>query len=75
MLEKYYAPVLDSPSYVSATGHRWPAAQRLQAEQIRGPGFMIYESDALTYPVVTWPAPAYWLVVATAVVLTLRRTL
>ena len=26
ILEKYYAPVLDTPSYISRTGHRWPAA-------------------------------------------------
>jgi hypothetical protein len=28
ILEAFYAPVLDTPSYVSPTGHRWPAAQR-----------------------------------------------
>src|SRR4029453_1757889 len=28
ILEKYYAPVLDPPSYVSRTGHRWSAEQR-----------------------------------------------
>jgi hypothetical protein len=74
ILEKYYQPVLDTPSYISNTGHRWPPAQRAQAEQ-QGPGFMIYESDALTYPVVTWPAWAYWLVVSSAILLTLRRML
>jgi hypothetical protein len=73
ILEKYYAPVLDTPSYLSAAGHRWPPAQREQAEQIRGPGFMIYVSDALTYPVVTWSPVVYWLVIAAAVgVLTAR---
>jgi hypothetical protein len=66
ILERYYRPVLDTPSYISEVGHRWPDAQRAQAEELRGPGFMIYESDALTYPVVTWPAPLYWLVVLTA---------
>jgi hypothetical protein len=75
ILEKYYAPVLDTPSYISAVGHRWPAAQRRQAEAQQGPGFMIYVSDALTYPVVTWPVWVYWLVVASAILLTLRRTL
>ena len=74
ILERYYGPVLDTPSYISVAGHRWPAAQRAQAEHLPGPGFMIYESDALTYPVVTWPPALYWSVVATAVVLTLRRT-
>jgi VanZ family protein len=31
ILEKYYEPVLDAPSYVSKTGHRWPAEQRTTA--------------------------------------------
>jgi hypothetical protein len=66
ILERYYAPVLDAPSYVSPVGTRWPAAQRAQAEATpaAGPGFMIYDSDALPYPVFTWPAWAFWLVVA-----------
>src|SRR6185369_17212413 len=33
ILEKYYDPVLDAPSYVSKTGHRWPAEQRTAAAQ------------------------------------------
>ena len=28
ILEKFYAPVLDTPTYAGPTGHRWPAAQR-----------------------------------------------
>jgi hypothetical protein len=66
ILEKYYAPVLDAPSYVSPVGMRWPEAQRAQAEAApaSGPGFMIYDSDALPYPVFTWPLWAFWLVVA-----------
>ncbi len=27
LLEEFYAPVLDAPSYVSRTGHRWPPEQ------------------------------------------------
>ena len=38
ILEKYYAPVLDAPSYVSAAGHRWPAEQRAHAESQAEPG-------------------------------------
>jgi hypothetical protein len=75
ILEKYYAPVLDTPTYISASTHRWPEEQRAHAEKLPGPGFMIYESDALTYPVVTWPPTIYWLVILTAILLTLRRTL
>jgi VanZ like family len=75
ILENYYAPVLDTPTYISATGHRWPDAQRAQAEGISGPGFMIYESDALDYPVLTWPPALYWLVVTVAILLGFRRML
>jgi len=71
ILEKYYAPVLDTPSYVSAQGFRWPAAQRADAEA-RGQGFIIYVSDALTYPVLTWPKSAFWLVIAAAAATILR---
>jgi hypothetical protein len=74
ILEKYYAPVLDTPTYISAASHRWPVEQRVQAERVPGPGFMIYESDALTYLVVTWPPLVYWPAVAAAILLILRRT-
>jgi hypothetical protein len=73
ILEKYYAPVLDTPSYLSATGLRWPATQRADAESRVGPGFMIYDSDALDYPVVTWPKWGYWTVVLALVLIVLHR--
>jgi hypothetical protein len=72
ILEKYYAPVLDTPSYLSATGLRWPAAQRADAEAKVGPGFMIYDSDALDYPVVTWSKRGYWAVVLAVVIVLVR---
>ena len=72
ILERYYAPVLDTPSYLSASGLRWPPAQRADAESRVGPGFMIYDSDALDYPVVTWPKPAYWAVVIAVALIMLR---
>ena len=36
ILEKYYAPALDAPSYMSKTGHRWPDPQRNDARQRLG---------------------------------------
>jgi hypothetical protein len=70
ILERYYAPVLDSPSYVSATGHRWPPAQREDAlrrrsEQVDAPA----PDDGSI--VVTWPKPIFWTVVAAVVALLL----
>jgi hypothetical protein len=72
ILEKYYAPVLDTPSFAAASGHRWPAAQRAQADASAGPGFMIYDSDALPYPVFTWPKWLFWTVVGGVVAAVLR---
>jgi hypothetical protein len=71
ILEKYYAPVLDAPSYLSPTGHRWPPEQRADAES-RGQGFMIYVSDALDYPVLVWPIQAFWLTIAVVAIFILR---
>jgi hypothetical protein len=54
ILETYYAIVLDTPSYVSATGFRWPPEQRRDAEQRaagdRGP----YVSHAEPYTILPW---------------------
>lgn len=33
ILERYYAPVLDTPSHISATGHRWHPDHRTDAER------------------------------------------
>jgi hypothetical protein len=69
ILEKYYAPVLDTPSYVSRTGHRWPAEQRADAEATvaRTPAAdhpRAYASAAHPSPIYTWPKPLFWAVVA-----------
>ena len=59
ILEEFYAPVLDTPSYVSATGHRLPPEQRVAAEAAasgdRGP----FISQAEPYPIYTFPR--WWL--------------
>ena len=72
ILEKYYAPVLDTPSYVSATGFRWPPEQRATAESQRGPGFMIYVSDGNDYPIIVWSKWVFWLGIAVMVIAVLR---
>jgi VanZ family protein len=74
ILETYYAPVLDTPSYTSTVGHRWTPSQRADADARIGPGFMIYESDALPYPVLTWSKPTFWAVVAMGIVAILWGT-
>ena len=60
ILEKYYAPVLDTPSYVSRTGHRWSAEQRAD-EAARAPRpDAAYVSKANPYPIYAWSRTAFW---------------
>ena len=70
ILEKYYAPVLDAPSYISKTGHRWPAGQRTDAERrlVAAPGPPdSYESRADAtegrHFIRVWPPVAFWSIV------------
>jgi hypothetical protein len=61
ILEKYFKPVLDTPTYTSMVGHRWPAEQRVDAGRRRGPGGApAFVSDAEPYPILTWPHAVYW---------------
>jgi VanZ family protein len=61
ILEKYFAPVLDTPSYVSRTGHRWSQEQRQSIEALAGGGNPAYVSLANPYPIYAWSRPAFWL--------------
>jgi VanZ family protein len=69
ILEKYYDAVLDAPSYVSATGHRWPAPQRADAAarvgtDPTGAAAAAYVSQAYPYPIVLWSRRRFWMSVA-----------
>jgi len=59
ILEAYYAPVLDTPSYVSATGHRWTPAQRVAMEAHATPDRGPFVSQAEPYPIYVFPR--WWL--------------
>jgi hypothetical protein len=65
ILEHYYQPVLDTPSYVSKTGHRWSPEQRAAAQERAAtmPEAAPYVSRAYPYPIYTWPATLVWGVV------------
>jgi hypothetical protein len=74
ILERFYAPVLDTPSFVSKTGHRWSPEHRKEADtrfKQRTAAPSAYVSDANTYPIFTWSRPLFWMVVAALVALTL----
>ncbi len=74
ILEKFYAPVLDTPSYVSPTGHRWPDQQRTdaagrvaaprQSAQADGYESMADAGGEGRHFIRTWPRPVFWTTVA-----------
>ena len=77
ILERFFGPVLDTPSFISRTGHRWAPAHRADAEararqagSINGDG---YASAANQYPIFTWSRRLFWLVIVALVALTLVR--
>lgn len=61
ILEKYFAPVLDTPSYVSRTGHRWSQEQRQSIDALAGERDPAYVSLANPYPIYAWSRLAFWL--------------
>ncbi len=73
ILEKYFSPVLDTPTYEARAGHRWPAAQRADAKARAAASAPIagrYVSEAYPYRILTWSKVRLWaLVGAFAVVL------
>ena len=62
ILEKYFTPVLDTPSYWSRTGHRWSAEQRQSVQVLAAAVDTSYISGANPYPIFTWPRTVFWLV-------------
>jgi hypothetical protein len=60
ILERYFAPVLDTPSYVAKTGHRWSAEQRADGERRARDAASRFESRAFPYPVYTVSPIVVW---------------
>jgi VanZ family protein len=60
ILERYFAPVLDTPTYASPEGNRWTAEQRAAMESRIGSSAINFVSGAEPYPIVNWPRPAFW---------------
>jgi VanZ family protein len=73
ILERHFAIVLDTPSYVSKTGHRWPPAQRREAvTRAATSNIRAFSSRAYPYPVYTWPPLAVWFAALAAAALLWR---
>jgi len=66
ILERFFAPVLDTPSYASPDGARWPAEQRADAANRARDATpkAFYVSDAEPYPIFIWPKRQFWVLIA-----------
>jgi hypothetical protein len=61
ILERFFAPVLDTPSYVARGGHRWSAEQHADAgRRVAGLDAAPFSSRAYPYPIHTWPPIVVW---------------
>jgi hypothetical protein len=57
ILEKYFAPVLDSPTYATPQGARWPKEQRdsaAAAALVPSEDRRLFVSDAQPFPIYAW---------------------
>ena len=55
ILEKYFAPVLDIPTYATPAGARWPPEQRANAAAAAAQeGERPFISDAHPFPIYAW---------------------
>ena len=71
ILERFFTPVLDSPTYVSKNGTRWPAEHRADAETRKTPMTTSFVSAAAPRTIYTWPKVIYWSVVGAIALLLL----
>ena len=68
ILEKYFPPVLDTPSYISKTGLRWPSEQRADGERRASKDSRGFTSHAQgDFPIFTWPRFGFYTVSAVVV--------
>lgn len=70
ILEKYYEPVLDTPTH-EGPPHRWPAEQRADAEsRAAAASAEPYSSNAYPYRLFLWSKVTFWIVIAIAAIVT-----
>ena len=64
IVEIFFAPVLDTPNYVSRSGFRWSPIQRANAAAQVRPDAAIDRRPAEPYPLYPWPRTTFWGVIA-----------
>jgi hypothetical protein len=60
ILERFFDPVLQYPTYSTPSGARWPPEQRANVEAQYGHDPSPYISEANPYPIYTWNPMAFW---------------
>ncbi len=71
ILERFFVPVLDAPTYLSRTGTRWPAEHRADAETRKAGLATGFVSTAAPRTIYAWSKPVYWSVIILAALLLL----
>jgi hypothetical protein len=59
IVEKFFAPLLDYPTYATPNGARWPEAQRAAAAAADTVP-RVFVSEANPYPIYLWNRMVYW---------------
>jgi hypothetical protein len=67
ILEKYFAPVLEFPTYSTGAGAKWPSEQRAN-NAARAGDPRPYRSTANPYPIYTWSRTMFWASVAVVMI-------
>ena len=67
ILEKYFSPVLEFPTYATGSGAKWPAEQRAHNAARVASEVGPYRSTANPYPIYTWSRTMFWLSVTVVV--------
>lgn len=64
ILERFFAPMLEFPTYSTPSGARWPPEQRANVEATEGSDSTVYISEANPFPIYVWSPLTYWASVA-----------
>ncbi|MFM8535003.1 MAG: VanZ family protein [Acidimicrobiia bacterium] len=75
ILERFFAPVLDTSTYASPEGNRLSAEQRAAMAATVDQNAPPYSSGAEPYPIVTWSHALYWSVVAAVTLVCLATSM
>jgi hypothetical protein len=68
ILERFFAPVLDTITFAVPEVSRWPADQKADMASRAQPDTRRYVSDAAPYPIYTWRPDVFWVLISLFIV-------